>query len=300
MNGASHFDRLDPEVQTFLAKRYGVFERNASLNQASARMAAPIRRYRRERLAKLMGMDFAERSQLLRRPDAEEERMVAAFQKNVRTASQAERAPSADARANVTPQGSPPIATLHPYYMSVVNSSTGAVIEDVYNIQGVPSYKREFRVEGTGDGNQDSDRDIETADVDWLMSFTPLDTRVYHFFPTTAYYAWYMIYSDDTFLTSLQAHLTIRILATTYGAGVASLTLYDRDSDNINEQGYMGAPGAGGEAQLHVAAFLQAGQPIIVTFTHSFYLYARGFPAWVDLDYKSGQQALGPVWCYVF
>jgi hypothetical protein len=301
-------NNLDAETRAVIEERIALEQKDVQGSIEIESLAASIRKRRRERRRKILGEDLSALLDRAKSIEAEEGRDTKDLLDAAKKVQLGPELAQINTRQPVIATSSRRVASLTPYFVYEFNIDTGAFITGIYGTPPEP-FPVEALVFGSGSGRDDADRHTSTIEVSWLFRFVPTQGGFYHFFPTTAYFGEYTAISDDDISTSLQAHVSMRLKGAVSAGGTsgvsmpaATQSLLNRDSDNINEvRRQIGAPGAGGEAQLNILAVpLGEGVPAIVTLTHELYVYARGSGTTAYLDFRSGQHRVGPVWCYVF
>jgi len=303
---------LDPQIRAVIAAQYAALEERAQMTREVERLTAETRQRHRQLCLSAMGEDLSAAIQRYQELQAEEGYDITAV---VRAMKEQLVAPPGVMPGRATWQ--PPaliadnslLAVLQPSYVYEVAVETAAFIKDERDLPLAP-FTIDGGLGGKGSGFGDGDRTFTTRDVSWIFRFVPPESRFYDFYPTTWGFGTYHVMSDDNILTSDVAHVAFRLRgvvnsgAPNLGTPQQTLTLLDKQGDNINEFGWIGGPGPLGGAQLHLSGYLDANSSTVITLTHELYVYARGLGTWADLDFETngskGQQSLGPVWCYVF
>jgi hypothetical protein len=301
---------LDADTRAVIREHYASIHKRIEAAKEIDSLAAAIRKRRYERRLRLMdglGMEASALIERARSIQADERQDTRELLEQATKVSGRNERGRTNTRPPVIAADTHLVASLDPYYVYEIYVDTGAFIRDEIG-SPPPPFQVYSEVFGAGDGRDDAtDRYTATIEVNWLFKFVPTESGYYNFFPTTAYFGKYTVISDDGICTSKQAHveMSLKGAVSSGGSSTPAATLpplLHRDSDNIYEVNReMGAPGGGGEAQLHMLAVpIGANVPAIVTLTHRLYVYARGEGSHAQLNFQSGQYGLGPVWCYVF
>ena len=303
--GQIHVHELDPQARAVLQTRHEELRQRGERDRLLEELTGAWIRNRRDRLASEMGSDFVARSRGLQQVTDQDQQEYAAMVEEVKNKILKVVVPGIHAAPSTPQQGDPRVATLNAYYRDTVWVGPGTVLDDDFNLQGVPAWRHELGVAGSGD----DDSQVETIDVNWLMKFTAPESRFYHFFPTTAEFGSIWAFSNNNGGNSggnENAHVHIRtsVKASVSPGGLPGSSIsagrFNVDKDDANELDVRGRPGGYPDDQLHVTEFLLQDQTVTVMFTHEFYLYARGFGAGAAVIFDGDSQGLGPVWCYVF
>ena len=180
-----------------------------------------------------------------------------------------------------------------PYY-GTLHGSDGNVYWQGYSPGNIDLWDS---ASGSGSGLFGTGAASFTVYMDWWFSYTAPQSRFYAHTIWVPFHGFYIIYADDGFWDSKEAHARIDITATgyqyNYKAG-ASTNVFDMDSQNINVNDRFD-----GWRTMYYSDLLGADQAYLLV-TASFYVYARGGGSFAELNFSDGNaNYIGVPWVYV-
>ncbi len=133
--------------------------------------------------------------------------------------------------------------------------------------------------------------------IDWWFSYVPTENRNYSHTIWVPFHGFYIIYADDGFWDSKEAHARIDLSAVgyqyNYKAG-GSTNVFDMDSQNINVNDRFD-----GWRTMYYSDLLGADRAYL-RVSASFYVYARGGGSTAQLNFSDGNaNYIGVPWVYV-
>jgi hypothetical protein len=150
---------------------------------------------------------------------------------------------------------------------------------------------------GSGSGIFGTGSCSGTLVMDWWFSYNALENRNYGHTIWVPFHGFYILYSDDGFWDSKEAHARIDLSAVGYQynyKGTGSTNVFDLDSQNINVNDRFD-----GWRTMYYSDLLGADRAYL-RVSASFYVYARGGGSTAQLNFSDGNaNFLGMPWVYV-
>jgi hypothetical protein len=180
-----------------------------------------------------------------------------------------------------------------PYY-ATLHGSDGSVYWQGYN---PGTFRLSDIATGSGPGWFGTGAGSFTVYLDWWFTYRVPDNRFYANTIWVPFNGFYILYSDDGFWDSKEAHARIDLNAYgyqyNYKAG-ASTNVFDMDSQNINVNDRFD-----GWRTMYYSDLLGADQAYLLV-SASFYVYARGGGSTAELNFSDGSaNHIGVPWVYV-
>jgi len=180
-----------------------------------------------------------------------------------------------------------------PYY-GTLHGSDGSVYWQGYNPGNIDLSDY---ANGSGSGIFGTGAASFTVYMDWWFTYRAPENRNYAHTIQVPYHVFYIIYADDGFWDSKEAHARIDLSAVgyqyNYKAGGSS-NVFDIDSQNINVNDRFD-----GYRTIYYSDLLGADQAYL-RVTSSFYVYARGGGSTAQLNFSDGAaNYMGVPWVYV-
>lgn len=180
-----------------------------------------------------------------------------------------------------------------PYY-GTLHGSDGSVYWQGYNPGNMKLWDS---ASGSGPGWFGTGAASFTVYMDWWFTYSAPEDRNYGHTIWVPFHGFYILYSDDGFWDSKEAHARIDLSAVgyqyNYKAG-GSTNVFDLDSQNINVNDRFD-----GWRTMYYSDLLGADQAYL-RVTASFYVYARGGGSTAELNFNDGNaNYIGVPWVYV-
>jgi hypothetical protein len=180
-----------------------------------------------------------------------------------------------------------------PYY-GTLHGSDGSVYWQGYNPGNIDL--SDF-ANGAGSGLFGTGAGSFTVYMDWWFSYNAPQNRNYSNTIWVPFHGFYILYADDGFWDSKEAHARIDLSAVGYQynyKATASTNVFDMDSQNINVNDRFD-----GWRTMYYSDLLGADQAYL-RVTASFYVYARGGGSTAQLNFSAGSaNFMGVPWVYV-
>lgn len=180
-----------------------------------------------------------------------------------------------------------------PYY-GTLHGSDGKVYWQGYNPGNIDLGDS---ASGGGSGIFGTGAGSFTVYMDWWFSYTPSQNRNYGHTIWVPFHGFYILYSDDGFWDSKEAHARIDLSAVGYQynyKAAGTTNVFDLDSQNINANDRFD-----GWRTMYYSDLLGADRAYI-RVTSSFYVYARGGGSTAQLNFSDGNaNYMGVPWVYV-
>jgi len=180
-----------------------------------------------------------------------------------------------------------------PYY-GTLHGSDGSVYWQGYNPGNIDLSDY---ANGAGSGIFGTGAGSFTVYMDWWFTYTAPTNRNYGHTIWVPFHGFYILYSDDGFWDSKEAHARIDLSAVGYQynyKGTGSTNVFDIDSQNINVNDRFD-----GWRTMYYSDLLGADQAYL-RVTSSFYVYARGGGSTAQLNFADGNaNYMGVPWVYV-
>jgi len=136
-----------------------------------------------------------------------------------------------------------------------------------------------------------------TVYMDWWFTYNPTTNRNYSHTIWVPFHGFYILYADDGFWDSKEAHARIDLSAVGYQynyKATGSTDVFDMDSQNINVNDRFD-----GWRTMYYSDLLGADRAYL-RVTTSFYVYARGGGSTAQLNFSDGSaNYIGVPWVYV-
>jgi hypothetical protein len=150
---------------------------------------------------------------------------------------------------------------------------------------------------GSGSGIFGTGSCSGTLVMDWWFSYIAPENRNYNHTIWVPFHGFYILYSDDGFWDSKEAHARIDLSAVGYQynyKGTGSTNVFDMDSQNINVNDRFD-----GWRTMYYSDLLGADRAYL-RVSASFYVYARGGGSTAQLNFSDGNaNYMGVPWVYV-
>jgi hypothetical protein len=180
-----------------------------------------------------------------------------------------------------------------PYY-GVLHWSDGTVSWQGYNPGNFDLWDS---ATGGGNGWFGTGAGSFTGYLDWWFTYNAPQDRNYGHTIWVPFHGFYILYSDDGFWDSKEAHARIDLSAVGYQynyKGTGSTNVFDLDSQNINVNDRFD-----GWRTMYYSDLLGADRAYL-RVTASFYVYARGGGSTAELNFSDGNaNYMGVPWVYV-
>ena len=180
-----------------------------------------------------------------------------------------------------------------PYY-ATLHGSDGTVYWQGYNPGNIDL--SDF-ANGSGSGIFGTGAASFTVYLDWWFTYNANQNRNYGHTIWVPFHGFYILYADDGFWDSKEAHARIDLSAVGYQynyKATASTNVFDLDSQNINVNDRFD-----GWRTMYYSDLLGADQAYL-RVTASFYVYARGGGSTAQLNFSDGNaNYMGVPWVYV-
>jgi hypothetical protein len=180
-----------------------------------------------------------------------------------------------------------------PYY-ATLHGSDGSVYWQGYN----PStFKLWDSAWGSGPGWFGTGAASFTVYLDWWFWFRAPDNRYYNYIFYVPFYGFYIVFADDGWFTSKEAHARIDLSMQGYQynwKGQTSTNVLDIDGQNINDNYRFDG------TRITYYSDLLGADTAYVLLSASFYVYARGDGSNAELNFNDGTaNYVGVPWVYV-
>jgi hypothetical protein len=180
-----------------------------------------------------------------------------------------------------------------PYY-GVLHWSDGTVVWQGYDPGNIDLW---VSCSGSGSGIFGTGACSGTLVMDWWFTYNPTQDRYYGHTIWVPFHGFYILYSDDGFWDSKEAHARIDLSAVGYQynyKATASTNVFDLDSQNINVNDRFD-----GWRTMYYSDLLGADRAYL-RVSASFYVYARGGGSTAILNFSDGNaNYMGVPWVYV-
>jgi hypothetical protein len=180
-----------------------------------------------------------------------------------------------------------------PYY-GVLHWSDGSVSWQGYNPGNFDLWDS---ASGAGNGWFGSGAGSFTGYVDWWFTYRPTENRNYAHTIWVPFHGFYIVYSDDGFWDSKEAHVRMDLSAVGYQynyKATSSTNVFDLDSQNINVNDRFD-----GWRTMYYSDLLGSDRAYL-RVTASFYVYARGGGSFAELNFNDGSaNYVGVPWVYI-
>jgi hypothetical protein len=180
-----------------------------------------------------------------------------------------------------------------PYY-GILHNSDGTVSWQGYNPGNIDLGDW---ATGAGSGIFGTGAGSFTVYMDWWFTYSAPVNRNYAHTIWVPFHGFYILYADDGFWDSKEAHARIDLSAVGYQynyKATGSTNVFDMDSQNINVNDRFD-----GWRTMYYSDLLRADQAYL-RVTASFYVYARGGGSHAQLDFGTGNaNYIGMPWVYI-
>jgi len=180
-----------------------------------------------------------------------------------------------------------------PYY-GTLHGSNGSVYWQGYNPGNIDLSDY---ANGAGSGIFGTGAGSFTVYMDWWFTYNAPQDRNYGHTIWVPFHGFYILYSDDGFWDSKEAHARIDLSAVGYQynyKATGSTNVFDLDSQNINVNDRFD-----GWRTMYYSDLLGADRAYL-RVTASFYVYARGGGSTAQLNFSDGNaNYMGVPWVYV-
>lgn len=180
-----------------------------------------------------------------------------------------------------------------PYY-GTLHWSDGNVVWQGYNPGNIDLWDV---CNGSGSGIFGTGSCSGTLVMDWWFTYGAPQNRNYGHTIWVPFHGFYILYSDDGFWDSKEAHARIDLSAVGYQynyKGTGSTNVFDLDSQNINVNDRFD-----GWRTMYYSDLLGADRAYL-RVSASFYVYARGGGSTAQLNFSDGNaNYIGVPWVYV-
>ena len=180
-----------------------------------------------------------------------------------------------------------------PYY-GTLHGSNGTVYWQGYNPGNIDLWDA---ANGSGSGIFGTGAGSFTAYMDWWFTYNAPQDRNYGHTVWVPFHGFYVLYSDDGFWDSKEAHARIDLSAVGYQynyKATGSTNVFDLDSQNINVNDRFD-----GWRTMYYSDLLGADRAYL-RVSASFYVYARGGGSTAQLNFSDGNaNYIGVPWVYV-
>jgi hypothetical protein len=180
-----------------------------------------------------------------------------------------------------------------PYY-GTLHGSDGTVYWQGYNPGNIDLWDS---ASGSGPGWFGTGAGSFTVYLDWWFTYNAPANRNYGHTIWVPFHGFYILYSDDGFWDSKEAHARIDLSAVGYQynyKATGSTNVFDLDSQNINVNDRFD-----GWRTMYYSDLLGADQAYL-RVSASFYVYARGGGSYAELNFSAGNaNYMGVPWVYI-
>lgn len=180
-----------------------------------------------------------------------------------------------------------------PYY-GTLHWSDGTVVWQGYNPGNIDLW---ISCTGSGSGLFGSGACSGTLVMDWWFTYRPTENRNYSHTIYVPYHGFYVLYADDGFWDSKEAHARIDLSASGYQYNWkprGDTNVFDWDSQNVNVGDRFD-----GWRTMYYSDLLGADQAYLLV-SSSFYVYARGGGSHAQLNFSDGDaNYMGVPWVYI-
>jgi hypothetical protein len=180
-----------------------------------------------------------------------------------------------------------------PYY-GILHWSDGNIVWQGYYPGNIDLWDA---CNGSGSGIFGTGSCSGTLVMDWWFTYNAPQNRDYGHTIWVPFHGFYILYSDDGFWDSKEAHARIDLSAVGYQynyKGTGSTNVFDMDSQNINVNDRFD-----GWRTMYYSDLLGADRAYL-RVSASFYVYARGGGSTAQLNFSDGDaNYLGMPWVYV-
>jgi hypothetical protein len=180
-----------------------------------------------------------------------------------------------------------------PYY-GVLHWSDGTVVWQGYNPGNIDLW---IACNGSGSGIFGTGACSGTLIMDWWFTYVAPTNRNYGHTIWVPYHGFYILYSDDGFWDSKEAHARMDLSAVGYQynyKATGSTNVFDLDSQNINVNDRFD-----GWRTMYYSDLLGADRAYL-RVSASFYTYARGGGSTAQLNFSDGNaNYMGVPWVYI-
>jgi len=180
-----------------------------------------------------------------------------------------------------------------PYY-GTLHGSDGSMYWSGYNPGNIDL---DDWASGAGSGIFGTGAGSFTVYMDWWFSYVAPTNRNYAHTIYVPFHGFYILYADDGFWTSKEAHARIDLSAQGYQYNWKandSTNVFDMDSQNINVNNRFD-----GWRTMYYSDLLGADRAYL-RVSASYYVYARGGGSYAELNFASGNaNYMGIPWVYV-
>lgn len=181
-----------------------------------------------------------------------------------------------------------------PYY-GILHGSDGAVYWQGYS---PGNFDFSDWANGAGSGIFGTGAGSFSVYLDWWFSYIAPQNRNYGHTIWVPFHGFYILYADDGFWDSKEAHARIDLSAVGYQfnyKATGGTNVFDMDSQNINVNDRFD-----GWRTMYYADLLGGGDRAYLRVTASFYVYARGGGSTAQLNFSDGNaNYMGVPWVYV-
>jgi hypothetical protein len=180
-----------------------------------------------------------------------------------------------------------------PYY-GTLHGSDGSVAWQGYNPGNIDLWDS---ANGGGSGIFGTGAGSFTVYMDWWFTYRAPQNRTYGHTIWVPYHGFYILYSDDGFWDSKEAHARMDLSAVGYQynyKATGGTNVFDLDSQNINVNDRFD-----GWRTMYYSDLLGADQAYL-RVTASFYVYARGGGSTAQLNFSAGNaNYMGMPWVHI-
>lgn len=180
-----------------------------------------------------------------------------------------------------------------PYY-GTLHGSDGSVYWQGY---GPGNIDLSDSASGAGPGWFGTGAGSFTVYMDWWFTYDAPQNRYYGHTVWVPFHGFYILYSDDGFWDSKEAHARIDLSAVGYQynwKATGSTNVFDMDSQNINVNDRFD-----GWRTMYYPDLLGADRAYL-RVSGSFYVYARGGGSYAELNFGAGNaNYIGVPWVYI-
>lgn len=180
-----------------------------------------------------------------------------------------------------------------PYY-GTLHWSDGKVVWQGYNPGNIDLW---VACNGSGSGLFGTGACSGTLVMDWWFTYNAPQNRNYSHTIWVPFHGFYILYSDDGFWDSKEAHARIDLSAVGYQYNYkasGSTNVFDLDSQNINANDRFD-----GWRTMYYSDLLGADRAYL-RVSASFYVYARGGGSTAQLNFSDGNaNFMGVPWVYI-
>jgi hypothetical protein len=180
-----------------------------------------------------------------------------------------------------------------PYY-GTLHWSDGTVVWQGYNPGNIDLW---VACNGSGSGIFGTGACSGTLVMDWWFTYKAPQDRNYGHTIWVPFHGFYILYSDDGFWDSKEAHARIDMSAVGYQynyKGTGSMNVFDLDSQNINVNDRID-----GWRTMYYSDLLGDDQAYL-RVSASYYVYARGGGSTAQLNFSDGNaNYMGVPWVYI-